>query len=674
MKYRPEIDGLRAIAVVPVIFFHAGFELFRGGFVGVDIFFVISGYLITSIIHQEMEEGRFSMTSFYDRRARRILPALFIVLLACLPFAYFWMLPDEFRAFCRSFFSVAIFSSNILFWLESGYFADASAMKPLLHTWSLAIEEQFYIFFPLLLLIFRRFFQGWIIHIFCIGVILSLMLSWYGSSAFPDANFYLLPTRAWELGVGVLSSFLLRNGILGLSSLWREVGSMLGLGIIIATVLLFDEETPFPSLWTVLPIFGTAIIIITADKKTLVGRTLGAPVLVGIGLVSYSAYLWHQPLFVFARIRLYDAVPDVVYWLLIVSTFVLAWISWKFIERPMRRGRAMARRKVLIASATVCVGGALIGAVSVYASDSTLRIPREVTQLGAWKNNISPVREFCHATSENAISPLEACLLGQKGATPIYLWGDSHGVELSWELANDLKPWQVPIKEFTSSQCMPTIGIKSNRERHCKQYNESIFEYLTQEAPRSIVVMVARWNLYFNGIRVDTGEGCIESSISGARFPENWKSGNEKERIAGLGVKVQKTVEGLRRAGHYVVFIHSTPEPGCDVPSRLARRALFREREKGLYSSPQAVFEKRKNVVESQLTFDDAGVLEIYPEGIFCSTVLLGRCLSETLEGPLYFDNNHPSLLGSQMIADRVIERIREAGWLSGLGGEQTRP
>ena len=211
IKYRPEIDGLRAFAVIPVVLFHAGFEMFKGGYVGVDVFFVISGYLITSIILKEMELGTFSITKFYERRARRILPALFFVMLVCLPFAWIWMMPEQLRSFSQALFAVSIFSSNILFWLKVNYFAASSELNPLLHTWSLAVEEQFYILFPLLLLFLWPLGKKKIFLILIIITFISLLISEWGSRNHPIANFYLAPARAWELLFGALGAMSIQN-------------------------------------------------------------------------------------------------------------------------------------------------------------------------------------------------------------------------------------------------------------------------------------------------------------------------------------------------------------------------------------------------------------------------------------------------------------------------------
>lgn len=207
MKYRREIDGLRALAVLPVIFFHAGFKAFEGGFVGVDIFFVISGYLITNIILSDLNAGKFSIVTFYERRARRILPALFFVMLCCLPFAWLWLVPTHLEDFCQSMAAVSVFSSNILFWRESGYFGVASELKPLLHTWSLAVEEQYYLFFPLFLLGLWKLRKRWIFGSLALVAIVSLLLAQWGAYNKPAATFFLLPTRGWELAIGALIAF-----------------------------------------------------------------------------------------------------------------------------------------------------------------------------------------------------------------------------------------------------------------------------------------------------------------------------------------------------------------------------------------------------------------------------------------------------------------------------------
>ena len=292
LKYRGEIDGLRAVAVLPVILFHAGFGLFGGGYVGVDVFFVISGYLITTILLSELQAGTFTLVGFYERRARRILPALFVVMLVTLPFAWLWLAPAEMQKFCNSLIGVSLFASNVLFWRESGYFDSSAELKPLLHTWSLAVEEQYYLFFPLLLMAAWRLGRRRIAVMLAVLLAASLVVAEWGLRRDPTAAYYLLPTRGWELLIGALAALVLsaragESGALVPPRAWMgQVASLAGFGAIAASVLLFDRSTPFPGLYALLPTVGTALVILFATPQTSVGAILGSRFFVGVGMLS----------------------------------------------------------------------------------------------------------------------------------------------------------------------------------------------------------------------------------------------------------------------------------------------------------------------------------------------------------------------------------------------------
>ena len=276
MQYRREIDGIRALAVLPVILFHAGFSLFSGGYVGVDIFFVISGYLITGIVMSEIARGTFSIVNFYERRIRRILPALFLVLAVCTPVAYWILIPSDFKEFCQSLIAVATFSSNVFFWSQSGYFHGAAELKPLLHTWSLAVEEQFYVFFPVLLLVMWRWRKGWIVHVLLLISVCSLALAEWGALNKPIATFFLLPTRAWELLLGSLTAFYLSDETRRQPTLAQN-NILAGIGVLAVAyaVFCFDAKTTFPGLHALIPTLGTALMIIGARPDTWTGKLLG---------------------------------------------------------------------------------------------------------------------------------------------------------------------------------------------------------------------------------------------------------------------------------------------------------------------------------------------------------------------------------------------------------------
>lgn len=367
MQYRPEIDGLRSLAVLPVILSHAGFKAFHGGFVGVDVFFVISGFLITSILLAETSQGRFSLLTFYERRARRILPALFVVMAACLPVAYWGMLPNEFKNFGQSLVATSLFANNVLLMLTSGYWSLASEFKPLLHTWSLGVEEQFYILFPLMLMACRRWRGAALMSLFASLALLSLASAEWGSRAWPNAAFYLLPTRAWELLIGSMAAALplLRLQPVASGGV-RQALSLSGLVMIVGSVLTFDESVPSPSLFILLPTLGATLIILFATPGTWVQRLLASKVPVTIGLISYSAYLWHQPLFAFARILSVDAPGAGLMLGLSALTLVLAYLSWRFVEAPFRTKGRVSRSTVF--------GGALAGSLCFVAVGGYLQL------------------------------------------------------------------------------------------------------------------------------------------------------------------------------------------------------------------------------------------------------------------------------------------------------------
>jgi peptidoglycan/LPS O-acetylase OafA/YrhL len=356
-KYRPEIDGLRAIAVLPVILFHAGFETFSGGFVGVDVFFVISGYLITTIILAELEQGKFSIVNFYERRARRILPALFLVMLVCIPFAWFWLVPSDMKDFSQSLVAVSVFASNILFWLESGYFDTSAELKPLLHTWSLAVEEQYYVLFPLFLMLFWRLGKRWILVPLGLVFVASLSVAEWAAYAKPSAAFYLLPTRGWELLIGAFAAFYLSKvSRKEFSKGVSEFCGWLGVTLILYAVFAYSKTTQFPGLYALVPTLGTVLVILFATQQTTVAKFVGNRAFVGVGLISYSAYLWHQPLFAFARQRSLTEPSHTVFLVLSVLALVLAYFSWRYVEAPFRSKIRVKRSQVFTLAFLISAG------------------------------------------------------------------------------------------------------------------------------------------------------------------------------------------------------------------------------------------------------------------------------------------------------------------------------
>ncbi|MCX7090789.1 MAG: acyltransferase [Legionellales bacterium] len=370
-EYRAEIDGLRAVAVLSVILFHAGFKLFSGGFVGVDVFFVISGYLITSMILTEKQEGTFSILHFYERRARRILPPLFFIMFICLPIAWFALLPDQLTDFSKSLVAVPIFVSNLFFWKNTGYFSANTAEIPFIHTWSLGIEEQYYLLFPLFIIAFWKIGHNKLLILIATILLFSLLISENLVQNRPSTAFFFIFPRAWELLIGSVLAFIAFKKIIlheHMSLRSNQLMSSLGLLLVLFSIFLFSKNTPFPGLYALVPVIGTALIIGFSSPKTFVYQCLSHQYIVQIGLISYSAYLWHQPLFSFARICFLGQGPEYMFILFSGITLLLAFLTWKFIEQPFRNRKNFSRRQIFLFSTLWTLFFVCVGVVGTYNS------------------------------------------------------------------------------------------------------------------------------------------------------------------------------------------------------------------------------------------------------------------------------------------------------------------
>ena len=506
MIYRREIDGLRALAVLPVILFHAGFRTFSGGFVGVDVFFVISGYLIASIIMAELNAGTFSLVRFYERRARRILPALFVVLLACLPFAWIWLLPQDLKAFSQSLVAVATFLSNILFWHQSGYFDTAAELKPLVHTWSLALEEQFYLFLPLLLMFAWPWGRRRILTLLGVLFILSLTEAQLQLWTAAGGAFFSLQTRCWELLLGVFAAFFLAAGKNEkVPALINEAGATAGLAMIAWAVFAFDRHTVHPGLPTLIPTIGAMLVILCASPHTMAGKLLGNRLLVGIGLISYSAYLWHQPLFAFAKYRMVFSPDQWLLGLLAVPAFLLAWFSWKFVETPFRNASVHCGRRILV----LALGGGLffitVGLVGHHQDGFENRLSGRFQDYSSWKKPFEPdtTNAHCNAGGTRRGWQILPCKLGDVTAQPlpeIAFLGDSHSNAINGGLDALARSMKRSFVQLSLAGCPPLLGVGTSglEKGLCENSTRRQFEYIKASGIKH-VVLVARWSLYTDG-------------------------------------------------------------------------------------------------------------------------------------------------------------------------------
>ncbi len=430
MKYRPEIDGLRAVAVLAVVLFHST-SCFPGGYVGVDVFFVISGFLITSLIWQDLESGRFTLIGFWERRARRIVPALVVVTIATLVAGWLLLLPADFENLGQASAAQAAFAANFHYYWDSGYFAGAAEEKPLLHTWSLAVEEQFYLIVPLLLWgVFRSLMLSGrtaVISMLATGFLLSFALSVYGLSRDPSATFYLLPTRAWELLLGSLLAFLPRPSQSLSHKTIREVSALAGLSLILVPVFSYTDQTPFPGFAALAPCLGAALIIWgNGLGPTVIGSLLSTRPVVFIGLISYSLYLWHWPFLAYGRYLSPEPLGLGLRATLVGLGILCAILSWKYVETPFRKRRLGASRKAVFAFAGSGLAAVLgCGLVCVVMQGFPQRFSAEALRFA----NAASDKAFMgkNLTTEDIVSgkllPIGA--LDSTRRPTVLVWGDS---------------------------------------------------------------------------------------------------------------------------------------------------------------------------------------------------------------------------------------------------------
>ena len=500
LKYRPEIDGLRAIAVSSVIVFHAWPSLLPGGFLGVDIFFVISGYLITSIVLRQVDQDSFRFLDFYERRARRLFPALFLVCLACLPFAWLWMMPAQLKDFGQSLVAVSLYASNFLFWKESDYFALAAEEKPLLHTWSLGVEEQFYLLFPVVLVLLVRFVRARraqfavLVLIWCISLIGSLAL--YRMD--PSAAFYLLPGRAWQLLTGAILALLVRESAPSSNSALACV-SLILLGI----PLFWYVPQIIPIGLQLLAVLGAAGVIYFTVPGALVGRVLTMRPLVYLGTISYGAYLWHQPIFAFARVKSAHELSFHTNLALVIVTLIAAHFSLQFVERPIRKDEASFWTRTRMVLATLAISGTFIAiGISMYITDgfkNRFAIPESVYESIA----TSPKQDACFGLKRLEDPKNWFCKLGKEEEPPsLFVFGDSHLIHFLPALEVAADGAGVSFVATGLGSCAPLLGVYLPEEvglkTNCHDTNRRVFDAIKQAGIKH-VLLIGRWELYTDG-------------------------------------------------------------------------------------------------------------------------------------------------------------------------------
>jgi len=649
--YRPDIDGLRAVAIIPIILFHAGYEWIAGGFVGVDIFFVISGYLISSIIQDEILHHKFSFLTFYERRIRRIVPALLVVILATAYVGYFILLPDELTGLAKSSLAAIVFVPNIYFWLTSStYFGLDIVTTPLLHTWSLGIEEQFYLVFPAFLyLLFSRFRRSTAAMVIVICLSLSfitnvLLIEIAANSKFA---FYMLPARAWELLTGVVISLGILPAIRG--SLIANIISLLGAAMILFSMLSLNEQSVFPGFNAVYPVLGTVLIIYSGThRKTALSRLLAHRLLIGIGLISYSLYLWHWPVTVYVNM----------YWnsdynkpLIIFASLAMACLSYHGIETRFRK-----RSKVTIKIAKLRE----IGAISVLASVICFtiitnrgipeRIPDQVlNKAPAVNNGIS--KQHCQQFTQNAGLDATICSLGNTNTTPGFvLWGDSHAQAIANALHLAALKTGLSGLLISSHGCRPLLGVYRYNKQRCLHFNNQVVDYINRSPGIQHVFLAGYWRIPFTGQGYDNSHFLIVDDHTMLRSPE------ENRRVFQRGM--QRTLKALNHA--VPVVIEDIPEIGSQFGKSVANH-FIRRIWKNNTDFKSLEFETKNDLFPkefNQMLAGHAGqstLIKVYP--VLCAENKCPLLLKDKL---IYADGDHLSAYGASLLVPTFLDYFRK--------------
>ncbi len=573
MQYRPDIDGLRAIAILGVLVFHVQSFIFPGGFVGVDVFFTISGYLITKTLLRDQANGDFSLAAFYERRIRRILPVLALIIL-CVSMVSFWlMLPSDLENFGLSLLSTSFFVSNIYFWQETSYFAGPVHHNPLLHTWSLSVEEQFYIFFPALLwaLQWRLKKPKLLIIVLIVISLLSLTLAQIGATHKPIAAFYNTPTRMWELLIGALLAFA--------PALQIRWAGLVGITSILLAYLLFTQDTVFPGLSALLPCLGAVLLICSNPEISKTSWLLATRPMVFIGKISYSLYLWHWPVFALFRYGLLRSPTEIEKIILVALCFMLATASWYWVEQRFRypKSSSVSRKKLFMITLIGVSIYATAGAVFYVSKGLPSRLPLDIVEIANERGRHNPLRDQCHAGKEIS-QKLEPCLFGALKKQPDFMiWGDSHADHWVPVLDEVARQTGKTGLQRTKMSCPPLLGVelfsaKGDYRSDCSDYNQWRLLELEHKPSIKTVILSARWPIYTQGSLLpnEAGYGGFYLRSPQAIGPNTLFTSREA-----LERGLHQMIDALRKAGKNIMIIAPTPEALFEVPQCVAQQKRF---------------------------------------------------------------------------------------------------
>jgi peptidoglycan/LPS O-acetylase OafA/YrhL len=634
LAYRRDIDGLRALAIIPVVLFHADIPGFSGGFVGVDVFFVISGYLITSIILRELNNGTFSLSDFWARRAKRILPAMFVVIASVLIAGWFLLAPLDYQDLGRAARYQALFASNIYFWESAGYFDLSSESKPLLHMWSLAVEEQFYLFFPFVCLLLARLKSGLFrLYGLMIIALASLVASVYFLEQSPAAVFYLLPARAWELLAGAILAHVMLSGRARPTVQQAQIASMLGLISIVGAVVLYDADMAFPGPGAVIPVIGALLLIWANTWDTWAQRLLSAKMLVGVGLISFSLYLWHWPLLAFATYMWSEGITLPLSITLVAASVILAYASWRWVETPFRNTeKFQVNKRVLQTAFAVMIVFVLVGQEIRKKEGYPLRLPEDARRYALDREWFEHQKECVRMGLDEVLAegPCRIHGSGTDFSPKLIAWGDSHNAAMMPALEVLAEEFGIDVLFAARSSCQPIASRSSADESDCDHFNHYLYEVMTRHGIKD-VILTGRWSQAIYGEEVNR-PGFVPSLT-------------EEQFAAGF----REMAYDFKALGVRLWVVREVPLQSFDIPVRLTKLALNGGRTTGIgrnysdYKQQQRLINPLFDSLESDY------FRTLNPAGLICSDGK--RCIAAYGGHSLYKDDDHLSVYGAKFVA-----------------------
>lgn len=659
MKYRPEIDGLRAIAVISVILYHAqitilGYDIFKGGFIGVDIFFVISGYLITSIIFRELQStGSFFFKKFYERRIRRIIPVLLLVMLTTLPLGWMYLLPLDFVEFSKSALFSLGFSSNLYFHYDGQQYGAASGLlKPLLHTWSLSVEEQYYLFFPIIFFILFKYLKKYLIHFFLVGLILSVLIADWSSRTYPSVSFYFLHTRIWELFAGSILAYLeIKLGNRSENKILNSFFPFIGLALIGISIYFFNDKMFHPSFNSLPPVIGVSLIIWFSSKDDFITKILSTKLFVGIGLVSYSLYLWHYPIFAFSRITQFTQGDIFKKILLSIIILIISIISYFMVEKPFRN-----RNNKMNLVGSFVLAGSLLLIILNYAVIKNNGFQKRLPNI--LQNDLKNTLK--NSQGENCYNNIHKCKFNTSSNKKIFLIGDSHMEYIMSDLKDKVVQEGYQFIPSVVSGCIffpnfNLIDVKTKKiSPNCNNdYFEMIKKTLSKEK-NSIFIFGGRYPLYLTNEFFDNKEGGIEGKVWKKKYISINKNQTIENSFKNEILKLSKN--------NKIILVYPIPEVGWDVPNKIwidRKKVLKKNNYSNLTTSFKVYLDRSKTSNNLLDSIDNNNIYRVYPHKLFCNLRIKGRCTTHNDKDIFYADMDHPSKKGAEMINDLIIKEIK---------------